>query len=59
MQFKRDEVHDNNCDLTINNSQSFKYNAALLGKITNAADKTNRSVKEAKIVALLKYLSNS
>ena len=29
-QFKRDEVLANNADLTINNSQSFKYKAALL-----------------------------
>ena len=29
-QFKRDEVPANNADLTINNSQSFKYKAALL-----------------------------
>ena len=27
-QFKRDEVPANNVDLTINNSQSFKYKAA-------------------------------
>ena len=31
-QFKRDEVPANNADLTINNSQSFKYKAALAGK---------------------------
>ena len=30
-QFKRDEVPADNVDLTINNSQSFKYEAALLG----------------------------
>ena len=28
-QFKRDEVPTNNVDLTINDSQSFKYKAAL------------------------------
>ena len=32
LQFKRDEVPTGNADLTINNSQSFKYKAALLGK---------------------------
>ena len=31
-QFKRDEVTNKNADLTINNSQSFKYKAALLEK---------------------------
>ena len=31
-QCKRDEVSANNADLTINNSQSFTYKAALLGK---------------------------
>ena len=30
-QFKRDEVPNNNADLTIDNSQSFKYKAALVG----------------------------
>ena len=30
--FKRDEVPDNNAELTIDNFQSFKYKAALLGK---------------------------
>ena len=34
-QFKRDEVPGNNADLSINNSQSFKYKAALVGKTTN------------------------
>ena len=57
-QFKRDEVPANNADLTINNSQSFKYKAALLGKTADAVNNTNSSVKEAKIVVPLKYLSN-
>ena len=35
-QFKRDEVPANNTDLTINNSHSFKYKAALSGKIADA-----------------------
>ena len=56
-QFKRDEVPANNADLTINNSQSFKYKAALLGKTADAANNTS-SVKEPKIVVPLKYLSN-
>ena len=56
-QFKRDEVTDKNADLTVNNSQSFKYKAVLLVKTANAVDSTNNSVKDAKIVAPLKYLS--
>ena len=31
-QFKRDEVPANNADLTIDNSQSFKYKAPLVEK---------------------------
>ena len=57
-QFKRDEVPADNVGLTINNSPSFKYKAALLGKTAEAANNTNSSVKEAKIVVPLKYLSN-
>ena len=56
-QFKRDEVPADNADLSINNSQSFKYKAALLGKTADAANNTS-SVKEVKIVVPLKYLSN-
>ena len=58
-QFKRDEVPaDNNVNLGTNNSQSFKYKAALLGKTENAVNNTNGSVKNKKIVVQLKYLSN-
>ena len=57
-QFKRDEVPANNVDLTIDNSQSFKYKAALSRKIADAVGGTNSSVKDAKIAVLLKYLSN-
>ena len=57
-QFKRDEVPANNADLTINNSQSFKYKTTLLGKTAGAVGKINGSVKEAKTVVPLKYLSN-
>ena len=57
-QFKRDEVPGGNPNLSINTSQSFKYKAALLGKTANAVANTNSSVKEAKIVVPLKYLSN-
>ena len=57
-QFKRDEVPGINADLAIDNSESFKYKAALVGKTANAVNNTNSSVKNTKIVALLKYLSN-
>ena len=57
-QFKREEVPANNADLTINNSQSFKYEAALLGKTADAVNNTNSSAKEAKIIFPLKYLSH-
>ena len=57
-QFKRDDVPANNAHLTIDNFQSCKYKAALLEKTTNAANNTNSSVKNAKIVVPLKYLSN-
>ena len=51
-QFKRDrslEVPTNNADLTIDNSQSFKYKAALVGKTTTYNNK-NSFVKDTKIV---------
>ena len=54
-QFKRDEVPANNADLTDTNSDSFKYQAALVGKTAN---NTNSSVKNKKISVPLKYLSN-
>ena len=57
-QFKRDEVPAGNIDLTIDNFQSFKYKAALVGKTENAVGGTNSSVKDAKIVVPLKYLGN-
>ena len=56
--FKRDEVLAKNADLAIDNSQSLKYKAALLEKAADAVNNTNSSVKEAKIVFPLKYLSN-
>ena len=34
--FKRDEVLNNNADLTADNSQSFKYKAALVRKTADA-----------------------
>ena len=57
--FKRDEVPDNNADLTIDNSQSFRYKAALVVKTKDAVGNTNSSIKNAKTVVPLKYLSNS
>ena len=56
--FKRDEVPTNNADLAIDNSRSLKYKAVPLGKRANAINNTNRSVKDAKTVVPLKYLSN-
>ena len=44
--------------MTIDNSQSFKYKPALVGKTANAVNNTNSSVKNTKIVVPLKYLSN-
>ena len=44
--------------MSIDNSQSFKYKAALLGKTAGAVNNTNSSVKDAKIVVPLKYLSH-
>ena len=58
-QFKRDEPPVNNADdLTIDNSQSLKYKAALVGKMKDAVNDTNSSVKSTKTVVPLKYLSN-
>ena len=44
--------------MTSDNSQSFKYEAALVGKTADAVDNRNTSVKHTKIVVPLKYLSN-
>ena len=44
--------------MTIDNSQSFKYKAALVRKTSNAVNNTYISVKNTKIVVPLKYLSN-
>ena len=52
-QFKRDEFPPGNVELTINNSQSFEYKAALLGKTADVVNNTNSSVKHAKIVVPL------
>ena len=57
-QFKRDEVRNNNAGLSIDNSQSFKNEAAFVGKTVNAVHNTNTPVKNTKIVFLLKYFSN-
>ena len=56
-QFKRDGVPANNADLTIDNFQSFKYKAALVGKTATHNDGKS-SVKNAKKLVPLKYLSN-
>ena len=44
--------------MTIDNSQSFEYKAALIAKTVDAVAGTNSSVKDVKIVVPLKYLSN-
>ena len=46
-----------NAELTIDNSDSFKYKAALVGKTADHNDGKS-SVKDAEIVVPLKYLSN-
>ena len=57
--FKIDEVPANNADdVTVYNSQSFKYKAALVEKTTGAFANAKRFVKKQKIVVPLKYLSN-
>ena len=57
-QFKRDKVPADTADLTADNSQSFKYKAAFVGKTAHAVNNTNSSVKNKKIVVPQKYLSN-
>ena len=55
-EFKRDKFTANNVVLTIDNSQSFKYKAALVGKTVNVDNNTNSSVKHTKIVVPLKNI---
>ena len=50
-------VYDNNADLAVDNSQSFKYKAALEGKTSDYVNPKS-FVKNAKIVVPLKYLRN-
>ena len=57
-QFKRDEVPNNNANVTVDNSQSFKYKAALVEKTANVVNNTSSYVKNTKIFVPLKYLSN-
>ena len=56
--FKRDDVPTDNADLSTNNSHSFKYQAALVGKTENVAAGGKRFVKNTKIVVPLKHLNN-
>ena len=60
-QCKRDEYPMNDAENPLNvaldNSTSFKYKASLLGKADDDGG-NDRSLKNAKIVVLLKYLSN-
>ena len=57
-QFKRDKVQNNNDNLTIDNPQSFKYKAALVGKTSDAGNNENSSVENTNITDPLKYFSN-
>ena len=57
-QFKRDEVPADNADLMADNSESFKYKAALVAKTADAINNTSSSVNNIKVVVPLKYLSN-
>ena len=57
--FKRYEVPANNEDLSIDNSKSFRYKAAMVRKTADAVNNTNSSVKNKKIIVPLKYLSNA
>ena len=56
-QFKRDEVHANNANLSIDNSKSFKYKAALAGKTADSFNSINIFLKSTKIDVPLKCLS--
>ena len=49
-QFKRDEVPATNADLSVDNSQSLKYKAALEGKTADTVNNTNSSVKTQKLL---------
>ena len=55
-QFKRDEPPDNNGDVSVDNSSSFKYKSSLLGNMV--INNNNGALNGVKIVVPLKYLSN-
>ena len=44
--------------MSVDNSQSFKYKAAVVGKTADAVNNTNSSVKNTEIVVPLNCLSN-
>ena len=56
-QFKRDEVLADNADLSIDNFQSSKYKATVVGN-TKDVDGGKSFIKDAKTVVPLKYLNN-
>ena len=60
-QFKIDESPmndgENPLNVALDNSTSFKYKGSLLGKATDA-EGNDRSLKDARIIVPLKYLSN-
>ena len=45
-------------NLTVDNSQTSKYKAALAGNAANVDNNKNSSGKDRKVVVPLKYLSN-
>ena len=56
-QFKSDGDPAKHADLSTDNSESFRYQATLVGKTADAGDE-NSFVKNTKIVVPLKYLGN-
>ena len=54
-QFKRDEPPENNDDVSVDNSSSFKYKSSLLGNMV--INNNNGALNGVKIVVPLKYLS--
>ena len=49
---------ENPLNAALNSSSSFKYKASISGKATDDNDGDNRSLKNAKKVVPLKYISN-
>ena len=58
MAVQKRQSSNNNADLTADNSQWFKYKAALVGKTADAVNNANSSVKNTKFFVPIMYLSN-